>query len=196
MRRKMGMVLLVTGIAVWVLAGAALAQEFSAEMVQSAQGKNFAGKIYVSKGKVRMETLQSITISRLDKKVVWMLMPQDKMYMEQALDPRQTVGTQEKVAGEVSRKQVGQEVINGINAKKFQVVFDNNGTKETIYQWIADKLAMPIKTAAADNSWSMEFRNIKTGPQDGTLFEIPAGYQKFAMQKPSMKDLMKGLGGR
>jgi hypothetical protein len=63
-----------------------------------------------------------------------------------------------------------------------------------MYQWISKGIAMPVKMAAVDNSWIVEYKNIKTGKQPDSLFEIPAGYQSFAMGKPSMKDLFKGLG--
>jgi hypothetical protein len=29
--------------------------------------------------------------------------------------------------------------------------------------------------------WSTEYQNIKLGPQDAALFELPAGYQKLNM---------------
>jgi hypothetical protein len=41
----------------------------------------------------------------------------------------------------------------------------------------------------------MEYKNINTGKQPDSLFEVPAGFQKFAMGMPSMKDMMKNFGG-
>ena len=52
---------------------------------------------------------------------------------------------------------------------------------------------MPVKTAALDNSWEMEFKNIRTGSQPESLFEVPAGYKKLSTGMPSMQDIMQGL---
>lgn len=46
------------------------------------------------------------------------------------------------------------------------------------HQWVATDIHFPIKTAAIDGSWSMEYRNIRMGPKPDSLFEIPKGYQK------------------
>jgi len=188
-----------TGVIVMVvclLSTAVMAADFSADMINTARGKVFKGKIFIGKDKTRMETAEGITITRMDKKVVWILMPRDKMYMEQAFDPKKAPATSEKVDNEVERKLLGKETIDGKPAEKYKVVYTQNGKKETIYQWIAAGLQMPLKIAAADNSWAMEYKNIQTAKQPDSLFEIPAGYQKFVMPTPkaSMKDILKGLG--
>ena len=149
--------------------------------------------IFISKDKTRMETLEGITITRMDKKVVWILMPKDKMYMEQPFDPSKAVASSEKVSGEIERKLIGQEIIDGKMTNKYQIVYNQNGKRETIFQWLAVGLKIPVKTAAGDNSWIMEYKNIKTGKQSDALFEVPADYQKFSYQRPSVKDILKGL---
>ncbi len=67
-------------------AGLARAAEFSATMVTRAGGMEIPGKIYVKDNKVRNEVqaagLASIHILRPDKKAVWIIMPQQKAYME------------------------------------------------------------------------------------------------------------------
>jgi hypothetical protein len=170
-----------------------MAEDFSADMISTSRGGIFRGKIFVSQDKVRMESPQSITITRIDKKVMWILMPQEKTYMEQALDPTKTAATSEKVEGEIERKLIGQETIDGRATKKYEVVYNQNGKGETMFQWLADGLKIPVKLAAGDNSWTMEYKNIKIGKQPDALFEVPADYQKFSYQMPSMKDILEGL---
>jgi hypothetical protein len=195
MQMKMKVILLVTGFFAVVFASMANAADFSADMINTAGGKVFKGKIYMGNNKTRMETQESISITRMDKKVVWILMPKDKMYMEQVFDPSRAPVTSEKVEGEVERKLIGQEVIDGKKADKYKVVYTDKRKKESMFQWISPGIAMPVKMAAVDNSWSTEYKNIKTGKQSDALFEIPAGYQKFSMGMPSMKDMFKkGLG--
>jgi hypothetical protein len=118
-------------------------------------------------------------------------MPKDKMYMEQPFDPSKAVATSEKINGEIERKLIGQETIDGRMTNKYQILYNQNGKRETIFQWLAAGLMIPIKTAAGDNSWTMEYKNINIGKQSDALFEVPADYQKFSYQMPSMKDILK-----
>jgi hypothetical protein len=161
----------------------ALAEEYSAEMVSRAKGMTVTSKMYSAGNKWRTETRQGgrnmVSILRLDKKLMWSLMPEQKMYMEMKLSEERTVGMTEKMPGEVQRKFLGREKVNGIDCDKYEVTYTlkETGKRETIYQWVSrDK--MPIKTAAKDGSWSTEIKSFKKGRQPANLFEIPAGYKK------------------
>lgn len=55
---------------------------FSAEFYNSDEQN---GKFYMGTDKIRMETREMISIIRQDKKLVWLLMPEEKQYMEQGL---------------------------------------------------------------------------------------------------------------
>ena len=114
--------------------------------------------------------------------------------MEQSFDPGKVVAFTEKIKGEIERKLLGQETIDGRMTDKYEVVYEVNGKTETMFQWMAEGLSIPVKTAAADNSRTTEYKNIKTGKQPDSLFEIPADYQKFSYQMPSMKDMLKRFG--
>jgi hypothetical protein len=196
MKNRIKRVALCAAIISFLFASRAMAADFSADMINTVSGKVMKGKIYISQDKTRMEMQEGITISRMDKKVVWILMPKDKMYMEQAFDPSKAPATSEKVNGEIERKLIGKENIDGRSTDKYQVTYTQNRKKESMFQWISPGIAMPVKMAALDNSWVMEYKNIKTGKQGDSLFEVPAGYQKFSMGMPSMKDMFKkGLGG-
>ena len=191
MGKKGKIIALVMGVFILFSTAIVLAEDFSADMINTTKGGIFRGKIFVAKDKMRMETQESISISRMDKKVVWILMPKDKMYMEQPFDPAQAVATAEKMVGEIERKLVGQEMVDGKMASKYQVVYSLSGKKETMFQWFVSGFKMPVKSAAVDNSWIMEYKNIKTGKQPDSLFEVPAGYEKFSTQMPTMKDIFK-----
>ena len=65
----------------------ASAMSFSADFYGS-DGQS--GKIYMDSNKIRMETQEMISITRHDKMVVWLLMPGEKIYMEQALNSADT----------------------------------------------------------------------------------------------------------
>lgn len=173
------------------LAAAAFAQDFSADMVMTQKNVTTNAKVYMSGEKSRMEAPGSISISRMDKKVMWILMPEQKMYMEQAFDPSKMMASSEKVEGEVERIPLGKDIVDGKTTDKYKVTYQVEGNKNEMFQWIESGSGLPIKSAAVDGSWSVEYRNIKTGPQPGSLFEVPADYKKFSMDMPDMGDMMR-----
>lgn len=163
---------------------------FSADMVMTSGGQTMQSKVYVSEGKMRMEMGPNIVISRPDKNVSWMLMPEQQTYMENPIDRRVRAQTSREVQGEIERVKEGTEEITGKTAEKFKVTYVDNGKQTSIYQYIAADLEIPLKIKAVDGSWSMEYQNISMEEQPASLFEVPAGYQKFAM--PDMADVMRG----
>ncbi len=175
--------------AIVLTASTALAAEFSGDMVNTSKAGAVNQKFFISGDKTRMESPQGIAIVRTDKKVMWMLMPQQKMYMEMPLNPSDVPATSEKYPGEIERTLMGKETVDGRATDKYRVVYTAAGVKTTIFQWFAPDIGLPVKTAAEDGSWTMEYKNIKTGTQPDSLFEIPAGYSKMSMEMPSMDDI-------
>ncbi|MBI5559783.1 MAG: hypothetical protein HY883_00700 [Deltaproteobacteria bacterium] len=174
-----------------LLTGFAMAGDFSADVVFTGGGASFRGKIFSAKEKTRMETPQSVSITRMDRKVVWVLMPGEKMYMEQPLRPENVVvGEKEKLEGEVERNLVSTETVDGRAAKKYLVVYKAGGKTESVYQWVENSSGFTIKVAATDGRWTIEYKNLKAGKQPESLFEIPAGYKKFSM--PAMPGMGPG----
>lgn len=173
---------------------AAMSQEFSAKMVSTTAGRTATSKVYMKAGKFRFENeaAGSYTIARPDLKKVWVVMTAGKSYMEmaEAKEQENNVPT-DKMKGEVSRKAVGSETIDGHPTTKYEVTVKSEGKTMTSYQWWATDINFPVKTAAVDGSWSMEYRDIKIGGQPDSLFEIPAGYKKMAI--PAMPAGIKGM---
>ncbi|HRZ86801.1 MAG TPA: DUF4412 domain-containing protein [bacterium] len=168
--------------------GADAAGDFTADMTTDAGGSVFTGKLYVSKDKMRMEMPMAVTITRIDTKKVFILMPEQKMYMEQPFDPRKTVGAADKVPGETKREPLGEEPVGGVPADKYRISYTLNGETSAVIQWVDKKTGVALKTAAEDGSWQMELSNVKTGPLDGSLFEIPADYTALPSM-PGMTDM-------
>ena len=99
-------------------------------------------------------------------------------------DPEQTMGKTSEMPGEIERKKIKSETVNGIPCDKYKVTYKLTETAKptSAYMWISkDKIA--VKSAAIDGSWSSEYKNLKRGKQAASLFEIPAGYKKFEMPK-------------
>lgn len=162
----------------------ASALEFSADTITTYEGVKTTGKIYYKADKFRMDVKmpeEMITITRIDKKVLWNIMPKEKMYMEMPFTLENKPMVEEKIDGEIERKHVGDEKMNGHPTKKYLITYKSGNIKEQMYQWWATDINFPVKTSALDGSWAQEYRNIKIGPQPDSLFEIPSGYNKLQM---------------
>jgi len=194
MFKKIALILLV----VFSFAGTVQAIEFSADSITTQKnGEKMTGKIYFKPDRFRMEMKvheDMVVITRMDKKVAWNIMPKEKMYMEMPFDLKNKPKVDEKFEGEIERKQVGAETIDGHPTKKYLITYKIGNKTDQVYQWMATDINFPVKTAAIDGSWSQEFRNIKMGSQPNSLFEVPAGYQK--MQMPAMPGGMNFMRGK
>ncbi len=175
-------------IALFLTAGQAPAAEFSADVLNLYQGQETRAKIYVQTDKIRMETpdTEEHTILRTDKKVIWIVIPEEKTYLE--IHSPQTQGSAVKMKGEVNRQYVSSETLNGYATKKYEVHYLDKDTLHKAHQWIASDLNYPIKISALDGSWSTEYRNIRIAPQPASLFEIPEGFDRVSKSAPSPAD--------
>ena len=165
------------------LAGSTFAIEFSSDMVMTSQGQTNTSKVWAKENKFRMESSAQpgYTIMRMDKNVTWIVMPDQKAYMEMKSDPSKRPRTGDKVQGEVSRRLIGSETVNDHPAKKYEVTYTEGGKTDRMYQWIATDINFPVRMAAVDGSWVLDYKNIKMATQPDSLFEVPAGYQNVGM---------------
>lgn len=171
----------------------AVAQELSATLLSTSGGQTLSSKMYMKPDKFRTdnEAAGSSTIVRKDLNKVWMIMTAQKTYMEMpGVTDEQIQMAEEKVKGEVSRKEVGSETVDGHPAIKYEVTASVDDKTVQTYQWWATDINFPVKTAAIDGSWVMEYRDIRIGGQPDSLFEVPAGYKKMTI--PGLPEGMKG----
>ena len=187
------------GWVVWFMVGAILlmwvglcqaqSPEFSATMVSKMHGQTIPGKIFVKGDQVRTESKAQgrthVMIIRPDKKLVYMIMPQQKTYMEMPI----TQDSQQKMMNlspkdNPNMKLLGTETINGYECDKYETTVSHEGQTTKHYAWISKKLGMPIKSTSADGSMSMEYQDIKVGKLDDSLFAPPKGYRQMKMPFP------------
>ena len=171
-----------------MLLGVSFAQaaQFSATMVTKAGGMEIPGKVTVKDNLVRNEVntggQTSIHILRPDKQVVWIVLPQQKAYVEMPItqEARQKLLpiTEEQKA---KMTKVGSETINGYVCDKYESTMPHQGKPVKVFTWIAPDLGMPIKVVAADGSFSIEYRDIKKAEVPDSLFEVPKDYKKLKM---------------
>jgi hypothetical protein len=165
--------------------------DFSADYVMKSKGRaaRNPAKVFYSGKKFRSEIsergMSMIIIGRMDKNVLWSLMPKTNTYMESKLQPEDQMSFTDKMSGEISRKKVGNEKVSGVMCDKYEVVYKFNNKNQKAFQWITTDNKISMKVMAADGAWESEMQNLKVGSQPASLFEVPAGYKKMAI--PNIK---------
>ena len=150
-------------------------------------------KVYVDGNKRRTEREGgggNIIILRGDLSKRYVLTPGNKTYMEAPLDQRMLESPNDwaKRMGLVHEK-VGTEEINGESCDKYRYSSDPkkmaNGQNNpampaaraiTGFIWVGHMTHMLVKSENAGST--AEWKNIKVGPPDASLFELPADYKK------------------
>ncbi len=166
--------------------------EYSADQAISGEGQTFQSKIYHARDKQRMEMSAGgstqIFITRVDKKVSWILMPEQKMYTEFSLGqaPQNAPKDPRECAMETTK--AGTETVNGHSTTRYAIkAACPDGSSYSGSMWTT-KDYIPVKIDATMEGKSgagrrvvVELRNLKIGKQDPALFEVPQGYSKFTI---------------
>ncbi len=191
--RKGSVIVGIAACFLFVAIGYAFAVELTADTITKMGKRSGTGKVYVKDNKSRVERAGTpyINVVRGDKNLFWQINGYERTYTEAKLTPAMKPWTEEKIPGEVSRKQVGTETIDGHPAKKYEVSVKEPKKTETYYQWFATDVNFPVKIAATNGSWSTEYKNIKKGGVPDSMFEIPKGVEKDLTAVP---DVLSGGG--
>lgn len=176
--------------------------EFSGDLYNANAGKDptLQAKIYMAKDKMRIESQQQqrggmggMVIFNLATQTTDILMPERKMYMEFAsgqgpqqrafnyfrpTDVQNACGDWQKIPTNhtTSCRKIGSETVNGRDTVKYEGIQADGTTTDV---WLDPALRFPVKWQGKNSSG--ELRNISVGSQPASLFEVPAGYQKFDM---------------
>jgi hypothetical protein len=196
-------------------AGPGINAEYSAEeVVETAEGVT-KSKVFSTPTMERREMSadgqQMISIARHDKKVTWMLMPEEKMYMEMPIG-QSASNKEDKTdlsAYKIEQTPMGQETLNGIVMNKGKMIMTGkDGSKMGGFMWttkegiIAKLDALSVEKGKKDR-FKLEMQNLKIAKQPVNLFEIPQGYEKMDMGAMGamegmgdMGNMMKGMFGK
>jgi hypothetical protein len=168
-------------------------RDFSADVIHAVLKKVTNEKVYSSEKAVRVEKeekgKQSISIMRLDHKAAYVLMPAQKTYMDMGSLGEGSMELATSVAGaKVQREPLGSEQVGAYHCDKYRVQTTYEGRVYTSLEWDAKELnGFPVKQGDEKGQWSKEYQNVRLGPQDPSLFEIPPDYKKLdlgSMFKP------------
>jgi len=163
------------------------AATFSADMIQSGRGQVLKGKLYVKGTKVRQEITaggrKQATIFRPDKKLVWLVYPGNKTYMQvtqRVISGMDDPAARARIKEMSTTKKLGKQTVNGYLCTKTQYI-TRGGYKYVLTEWYADKLKHVIKMEVKSGPQVsvIEYKNIKEGNAPDSLFELPKGYKKI-----------------
>jgi len=166
--------------------------EYSADQVITARGSSVTSKVYSTPEKERIEVSDGrggnmATILRIDKKLMWTLMPSEKMYIENKLSGqkgRRAQGDYQDCS--VKHTEKGKEEVNGFQTRRMEIEVSCPGNeKYTGMTWLTkENIPIRVETSQAGSKKEaarVELKNLKIGKQAPALFEIPAGYNKMEM---------------
>jgi hypothetical protein len=175
--------------------------EYSADSTVQNEEGTIKQHVYATPTKERKEMLTGagdggIQIFRYDTKVMWILMPSEKMYMEHSMTGGQkqqndsSQWTYEDTA-------MGEETLNGMKVTKYKTIATStDGKKYGGFSWrtregINLKQDLLYKEGNEKKRMLIELSNLQIGRQDPQLFEIPKDFTKF-----DMGGMMGGMMGR
>ena len=165
----------------------AFAIDITADMITKEGKITRNGKIYVKDNKCRSEKggTPVYAIFRGDKGLLWQVNGAENTYIEAKLTPAMKPWTEEKLFGEVSRKEIGAASIDGHPTKKYEVTVKQGNKNETYHQWFATDIRFPMKIVNLNGKWSVEYKNIKKEAPDN-VFNLPAGAALDTMAVPDV----------
>ena len=175
--------------------------EYSADTSMETADGVTNGTVHVAPGKERREYVQdgekSVMIMRHDKKIIWMLQPEDKTYMEMKLG-QGSARKDDLSAYKINQTTVGPDTVNGIKTTKSKLIMIGpKGDKLGGFMWTTKEgIVVKMDAIAVDKNskerLKSELTNLKVGKQNPSLFEIPAGYEKMDVSMGGLGKAMMG----
>lgn len=175
------------------------ALEFTADQITKIDGRTRKANIYYRDQMWRIEHHSmgpvNVSIVRKDKQVVWLLLSRMKHFKTLPYDSEQDLKVTERLEGEVSRQEIGQEVREGHPTILYEVTTKQGERVDVYYQWVATDLHFPMKLAKKDGSWIVEYHHVKLRSVSDYLFNLPVNFQPledFDKTDPK-KPLQRGM---
>lgn len=168
--------------------------DYQADTLMETTEGRMQGLVYASGMKERREFTMGgrrhVMIVRRDKGVSWVLMPEQRMYLEQAIG-KDGMPQDRFEGGRLEREALGKEQVNGAAATKYRVhgATPEGDPFEGTMWMTKDEIPVRVVTGPAHGSVRMELSNLKVGKIDASRFEVPSGFTRFALPGPAQQDL-------
>jgi hypothetical protein len=149
-------------------------------------------------GMKQMGMDKMITISRPDKKLIYMIYPGFQAYAESPLRDPDAVKPESDFKVEVT--ELGKDTVDGHPCVKNKVVVtDKEDRKHEFAVWNATdlkKFPVKVETVERDNTIVMLFKDVELSKPDAGQFEPPSDFKRYeSMQTLMMQEMMKRMGG-
>lgn len=160
------------------------AAAYSAEQIIETTPGPFRNRLYVDGDRERQDAALGggtvTTIIRRDRGVAWLLVPGRQQYEEVALEAAASASIEARFTG-LTRRDVGAAVVDELPARHYS--WHAADGRLVAYSWVtadgitrrAELLADPATGAPAA---VIRLQDVRLGPQDPALFELPPGYQR------------------
>lgn len=160
--------------------------DYSADVVAKTAGQpDSASKVWYTKNMLRVDVTHQgqsmVVIMDLVKKQMTVLIPKSKLYQQEAIPEGETQNPIASGTWEVTK--AGDETVAGIATAKWQVKgkgADNRtfaGFIWTTKENIQVKMEGETEDEGKKVKVSSEFKNLKIGPVDAKVFEIPKDFK-------------------
>jgi len=198
--RSVSVLVLTTSLYIPAAAGAETPPAYSLEQ-RYFNGRpadpNPIAKIYVSGDWHRTEVyvdgkLRSITISRPDRNVVYLISESDRTYVERPFEELRAQGWspgfslaeyQEKARkGRLALTSLGSETVNGQACEKYAIAYGKGPSQHvSSHFWVSASTGLPVQwksVLVGDSTSRIEWSNLTVAPPPAELFELPRSYRK------------------
>ncbi len=167
--------------------------QFKAKMVFNTMDKQRDFIVYSADDSYRYEfnenSQEGIVIVQKGSKELIILMPQQKMAMKSSAGSPMSMGSDPLQSYEHHKamgllKEVGKEIVNGIECTKFELLNKENSSQKMYTVWLSDKYEFPIKMANhidGVEGTGMELKDIQPWAPKADSFLIPKDYQVMEM---------------
>jgi hypothetical protein len=202
----------ITGMAAFVAAAQPLhaanvldlKTEYSAaSTIQTPKGPQH-GRVWRTPTAMRHEMVDdgrgNVLIARLDRKVAWLLVPEQKLAIELGLEnfglPAELL-----TGSGIRQTPVGQETVAGLRTTKVRIEREPkpnmNGRFDGHVWTTAEGIIMKVVGSGENQGKrgdvNMSFSDVRIARQDPALFELPAGYRRLALVGVDFESLMAGV---
>jgi len=176
--------------------------QYSADLITTRKGGTpVSTRVYVDGNKRRTESDSNggtVIIQRGDLNEQYILTSSSKTYLERSLGRRGSVSPAERYK-RLGIAKTGTEEVNGELCDKYRYGTDRqiaqipevrvapalrNRPRVSGFIWVSPSTHMIVKSENPGST--SEWKNIKIGPQDASLFEVPADYKKAEQTRDSL----------
>lgn len=144
----------------------------------------------------QMGMARVISLVRPDKKLIHIIYPDQKCYLNMDLPAEETAAADKDKQGKMEKTALGKETLDGHPCVKNKVVVAgaDKGQNIEATTWNASDLKdfpVQIQTEDKGNTTIMHFKQVQLAKPDAKDFEPPTGYKEYKDQQELMLGVMK-----